>query len=474
MPYVFECEACHFKMSMSDLTFARRVEGRQVTLKCKGCNADIRIDGVALATQGHAGEVRNLAPSAKSSIPRPDPMLVPRAATAAAPSERHSAAGRPPPPPRDLRKTLLGVCPEFSPPRPAPPRRSHVSAATSVVDPLGATKLDAVPAQGMVATESPASLPQIVAPIASAPTALGVSDASPEPTQHVEPSPTPAAEEQAPEPQDDEIDTDTMIMGPGTSQRLGRATPGEQDPEAAMCPNASDALDADSAPAAFFQHELVTPPTSWTPGPALVERRRTLHWRAWTTVLLASAGVGGALLAGIRWIPAEGSGSPRAHGPSAAASPPHQTPSTRQRKPPQAQAQPTATPGPERQNATQPARPAVPPARVGSDEHPQTTAPEAPGEASGIPEGVQPNVLQHRVYLALKRAEQCHRGGRATGTAQVLLTFAPNGRVSSARLVGEPIASAPVGTCVLLHAGAVTLPPYEGEPFTYKSTITLR
>jgi hypothetical protein len=54
------------------------------------------------------------------------------------------------------------------------------------------------------------------------------------------------------------------------------------------------------------------------------------------------------------------------------------------------------------------------------------------------------------------------------------MTFAPDGHVTSARLEGEPIASAPVGKCVLQQARAVRVPPYQGEPFTYRSKVTLR
>ena len=62
MPYVFQCEACHFKMSISDEMFARRFEGKQVTVKCKACKGDIHVDGAALAAKPRA------------SIPRPDPV----------------------------------------------------------------------------------------------------------------------------------------------------------------------------------------------------------------------------------------------------------------------------------------------------------------------------------------------------------------------------------------------------------------
>jgi hypothetical protein len=60
------------------------------------------------------------------------------------------------------------------------------------------------------------------------------------------------------------------------------------------------------------------------------------------------------------------------------------------------------------------------------------------------------------------------------GTAQVYVTFAPNGRVVAARLEGEPLASAPVARCLLDQARSISLPKFEGEPFTIRQTITLR
>jgi hypothetical protein len=210
--------------------------------------------------------------------------------------------------------------------------------------------------------------------------------------------------------------------------------------------------------------EPVTPPTSWAPGPQLVVPLRRVRPRAWTAIVLGAAAIGGVVLAAVRWIPSQAPNSPaKSPIPVAAAKPRQSDPNTyaprrpaaKKRSAPPAVAKPKA--------ATQPAAAATADAPEDSEAQP-----------SGIPEGVKKNVLEHRVYLAIKRAEQCHKGGRATGTSQVILDFEPPGRVKNARLVGEPIASAPVGTCVLLRVGSVTIPRYEGAPFTYETTITLR
>jgi hypothetical protein len=82
--------------------------------------------------------------------------------------------------------------------------------------------------------------------------------------------------------------------------------------------------------------------------------------------------------------------------------------------------------------------------------------------------------LKQILRWAVRNGEECHKGGRSIGTAQLFITFSPSGKVSEAQLVGEPIASAPVGRCILDYARAIFLPPFDGPSFTVSRTITLR
>jgi hypothetical protein len=82
--------------------------------------------------------------------------------------------------------------------------------------------------------------------------------------------------------------------------------------------------------------------------------------------------------------------------------------------------------------------------------------------------------LAEALNAALQKAEQCDLWGRATGTARLFVTFAPTGRVTDARLVGEPLESAAVARCILHHARGASLPPFEGREFTISRKITLR
>jgi hypothetical protein len=108
--------------------------------------------------------------------------------------------------------------------------------------------------------------------------------------------------------------------------------------------------------------------------------------------------------------------------------------------------------------------------------------PEAdPGKPNGvspvtsqIPSTIHAPTVLHRINMAMKRATKCHLGGRVTGTSRVKLTFAQDGRVSDVTLGDEPIASAPVGNCVRLHARSVKIKAFTEPPFSVETSITLR
>lgn len=95
------------------------------------------------------------------------------------------------------------------------------------------------------------------------------------------------------------------------------------------------------------------------------------------------------------------------------------------------------------------------------------------GSDAPLPEGVRAGALDYLTYLAIEKAETCHGAGHAVGRARVYMTFAPSGRVADARIEGEPLASAPVGRCILDYARAVAIPPFDGAPFTVVRRIRL-
>jgi hypothetical protein len=96
----------------------------------------------------------------------------------------------------------------------------------------------------------------------------------------------------------------------------------------------------------------------------------------------------------------------------------------------------------------------------------------APGGAGAL--AYDESKVNQSLSLAVRKAEQCDLWGRATGTAQLFITFAPSGKVTRAHLVGEPIASAPVARCILHHARTSSVPAFNGTAITVSRKITLR
>ncbi len=109
----------------------------------------------------------------------------------------------------------------------------------------------------------------------------------------------------------------------------------------------------------------------------------------------------------------------------------------------------------------------------GANAEPSELKPRLATPVTAVPEGVNVALMQHRTRLRMIRAEKCHLGGRATGDATVLITFGPDGRVVDASVKGEPIASAPVATCLQMFARSVVVPKFEGREFTVAYALTL-
>lgn len=113
----------------------------------------------------------------------------------------------------------------------------------------------------------------------------------------------------------------------------------------------------------------------------------------------------------------------------------------------------------------------TPPSPSSSSPQPQALSDT---RADSIPDYVSKPALLHLGSIAIRRAEHCHPHGHAVGSARVFVTFAPTGRVSDARIEGEPVASAPVASCILGHAHAIRLAKFDGAPFTHELPITMR
>jgi hypothetical protein len=71
-------------------------------------------------------------------------------------------------------------------------------------------------------------------------------------------------------------------------------------------------------------------------------------------------------------------------------------------------------------------------------------------------------------------AAGCRQGDDPSGSARVSITFAPSGRVTSARVVGPPYQGTRTGGCIALSFGSASVPPFTGDPVTVSTDVHVR
>jgi hypothetical protein len=74
---------------------------------------------------------------------------------------------------------------------------------------------------------------------------------------------------------------------------------------------------------------------------------------------------------------------------------------------------------------------------------------------------------------AASRAMAC-KGDGPSGTASVSVTFAPSGRVTSAKVDGGPFSGTPTGGCIATAFRSATVPPFDGSPITVRKSVSIR
>lgn len=75
---------------------------------------------------------------------------------------------------------------------------------------------------------------------------------------------------------------------------------------------------------------------------------------------------------------------------------------------------------------------------------------------------------------AASAASTCRKDGDPSGTASVVITFAPSGRVTSANIGGPPFAGTPTGGCIAAALRKARVPAFEGERVTVSKTIVVQ
>jgi hypothetical protein len=72
------------------------------------------------------------------------------------------------------------------------------------------------------------------------------------------------------------------------------------------------------------------------------------------------------------------------------------------------------------------------------------------------------------------QASGCRKGNDPAGNAEVLITFAPSGRVTSANVSGGPFAGTATGGCVASTLRRAKVPPFSGKHVTVRKVVQLQ
>ncbi|HEV8246786.1 MAG TPA: hypothetical protein VGP93_13505 [Polyangiaceae bacterium] len=119
-----------------------------------------------------------------------------------------------------------------------------------------------------------------------------------------------------------------------------------------------------------------------------------------------------------------------------------------------------------------PASEAKPAAEAKPEEKPAAEAkPEAP-PATG--NAFQPDAAKAALGAAAAQASGCRKGDDPTGSAVVIITFAPSGRVTSANISGPPFAGTATGGCIAAAMRKASVPPFDGDRITVSKTINVQ
>jgi hypothetical protein len=114
---------------------------------------------------------------------------------------------------------------------------------------------------------------------------------------------------------------------------------------------------------------------------------------------------------------------------------------------------------------------ATSPEKVVLEEEPEAAAQEA---APAPPAGpFDKEAARIALEVAAARAQGCRKPTDPSGTARIIVTFAPSGRVTSASVSSEPYAGTETGGCVASAFRGAIVPAYAGSPVTVSKTIVI-
>jgi hypothetical protein len=155
---------------------------------------------------------------------------------------------------------------------------------------------------------------------------------------------------------------------------------------------------------------------------------------------------------------------------SASASAKSDSPTTAGKKPASGDKEPST--GPASPVTKTDAPPASTPTVAAPPPPPAETAKAAPPPPPAADE-FSKSAASAALSAAASRAASC-KGDGPSGSATVSVTFAPSGRVTSARVEGGTFAGTPTGGCIATAFRGASVPPFGGSPVTVKKTVSIR
>lgn len=118
--------------------------------------------------------------------------------------------------------------------------------------------------------------------------------------------------------------------------------------------------------------------------------------------------------------------------------------------------------------------PAGAPSAAAAAVAPAAVKPRARPKRAEATEPFDASAANASLAQAQSRASSCRKADDPSGVAQVTITFAPSGRVTTALVAGPPFAGTQTGGCVASTLRSARVPPFLGDPVTVRKTVTIQ
>ncbi len=131
-------------------------------------------------------------------------------------------------------------------------------------------------------------------------------------------------------------------------------------------------------------------------------------------------------------------------------------------------------------SANAPSNQAEKPSSVAEPGVEKPAAADKPFEAHNAPPPAAPDTefdptaARNALTSAAAQASSCRKDGDPSGTANLTITFAPSGRVTSAQIQGPPFSGTATGGCIANTMRHASVPAFSGDHVTVSKTIVIQ